>query len=165
MAKIIKIINNIIDDVNFLLEKIAILLALLEYLFLIILKIIALKQAQNDSNIGAGADGAVIKETIDSATSIEDLQNILSNISTNNQLVGIGSPNLFQKIVEKISDIRGKQISYTTKVGQPGLNKSIGGPGSVAINRRTSQGSSGGSTGGFGGGSTGGSSGGGGGGY
>lgn len=123
MAKVIQIINNIIDDINFLLEKIAMLLALLEYLYLIILKIIAIKQAESDSNLGAGVDGGVIKETIQSANTTEELLNILENISPNNTTAG-GS-GIYGKIVERIMTINNKQVEYTTKIGTSGRDKSI----------------------------------------
>jgi|MDSV01.3.fsa_nt_gb methyl-accepting chemotaxis protein len=123
MAKVINIINNIIDDINFLLEKIAMLLALLEYLYLIILKIIAIKQAESNSNSGAGVDGEVIKDTIQSASSTEELLNILENINPNNTTDG--GVGVYGKIIERIMTINDQQIEYTTKAGMSKKNNSI----------------------------------------
>ena len=117
-AKILSYVDYILDDLNFLLEKIAILLALLEYLFLIILKLIAIRSHESDSELGGGNDGTVIKDTIESASTVDELTDILNDINP-------PSGGKLTKVVEHMKTIKGTTVQYKTKIGKPGITTVI----------------------------------------
>jgi hypothetical protein len=117
-----EIINNILDDINFLLEKIQMLLSILEYLYMLILRVIAMRETENITQIG---DDTVIRDEIEDANTPEELLEILVSINPNT-VVNINNPNrpidpdAFNRIITKIKDSRNRLIGYKTGMGKPG---------------------------------------------
>ena len=116
------IINNILDDVNYLLERIAMILAILEYLYMLILRIIAMRETENITLIG---DDTLISDSIEGAKTPEEILEILISINPNtvtsiNNDGNIIDPNAFKRIIIKITDSRDRLIGYKTGMGKPG---------------------------------------------
>ena len=82
-----------------------------------------MRQSDVDSNLGAGVDGQIIKDTIESANTVEELITILNDITPNPN--NINPDSLYSKIIEQASDVYGATLSYEVKGGKPGVTRNI----------------------------------------
>ena len=77
-----------------------------------------MKHHENESTLGGGADGTVIKDTIESATTVQELTEILEEINGS-------SGSVFTKIIEQYKNVYGANVSSETKGEIPNITRGV----------------------------------------